>query len=463
MEPKPLFISGARVFLHGRLQRAELSLKGGKIAGILEGGSPPPEECGENVLVADGWVALPGLVDPHVHLREPGATHKEDFDSGSRAALAGGVTTVLDMPNNRPPIVDRASLAEKRRLAEKSRVNYGFHLAGTTENLEAVRELHEKGAVVSTKIFLGPSTEALQVSGRPSIFRLIGASGLTTVHAEDGEVVEKRRRFFLGEDAPPAVRSASILALHEAIRSSEAVAVGVRKVIEALQELSGWGDERPVYFCHLSSSAELTILEDARIKGLPVYCEVTPHHLFLALTGENEADGTLKVNPPIRPEAERQVLWEALRTGRIDTIGSDHAPHLLSEKEGDYDEIASGIPGLETTLPLLLDAVSRGLLNLEDVVRLTSEAPASIFGLKGKGRIEVGWDADIVLVDLAERRRVEAERLFTRCKWSPYCGMVLAGWPQVTVVGGEIGFAEGRPLDAVRGKEVVVERSGKEG
>jgi len=370
---------------------------------------------------ASGLLVLPGLVDVHVHLREPGAEHKEDLTSGTRAALAGGVTTVLAMPNTSPPITDAASLAHVVALAEKKAVcDFGFFIGATPSNAAEAATL--TGAV-GLKIYMGSSTGSLLVDdfgGQFSHFKTYPAQRPIVVHAEDEAAV----RWFArqGQRRP---------ALCAALETARAL---------VFAEHLG----RHVHICHLSTAQELDLVHAARARGVRATCEVAPHHLFLTNKAEWRLGSRAKMNPPLRSPADRAALWEHLAW--IDAIASDHAPHTLEEKHSGIADAPAGVPGLETTLPLLLTAVSEGRLKLADLVRLTSYGPAMIFGLARKGRIAPGYDADLVLVDPDVRWTINEEKLHTKCRWSPYAGSRVKGKVERVYMRGRLAYADGEVL-----------------
>jgi dihydroorotase len=405
------------------IERGNVLVAGGKIASITT--STPAVE---RVIDAEGLLVLPGIIDPHVHFRQPGMD-SEDWASGSRAAVAGGVTTVLDMPNTNPPTTTPALLREKHALvtSQKPSVNYGFHFGATEENASLFRAVgassseEAKQLVASVKVFMGSSTGSLLVQREESLAGILEEARLVTVHAEDEEVI----------------RAHASQPTHETRRPKAAV-------ISAISKLRKHAGRGGVYVCHLTSGEEAEL-------AVAFMKEATPHHLFLTSSHIDRIKGYAKVNPPLRGEADRESLWRALSSGLIDTIGSDHAPHLRGAKESTAPP--SGMPGVETSLPLMLDASNRGLLGVERVVELMSRNPARIFRLKGKGVLETGADADITLVDMKAERMVRAEEMHSKCGWTPYEGFSLKGWPVMTLVGGEVAYHLGNHYP-VRGSPV---------
>jgi dihydroorotase len=354
----------------------------------------------DSIIDLHGKRVLPGIIDPHVHFREPGLTHKEDFRSGSFAAAAGGITTVLDMPNTLPPTTTVALLEAKRRLARASVVNYGFHFAATSDNIEEIKRARN---IASVKVFMNVTTGTLVMTDTKAQRRVFSNTRLVSVHAE-GDMVR------------------------QAVECSAA----------ASNEL---------YLCHIALASEMEYLQ--KHKSDRMHIEVTPHHLFL--DESDDVDGYTKMRPTLKSASDQKALWQEI-SGLIDTIGSDHAPHTRAEKQG--SEPAYGVPGCETLLPLLLDAVNAGRLTIDNVIRLCCENPARIFRMKNKGRCAIGYDADLTVVDMELEQKVDERRLFTTCGWSPFQGRRLRGWPVMTIVNGSIVYQDGKICAAQTGREV---------
>jgi dihydroorotase len=411
MEKDDVLIRNATLVTHEDTFVADVRVRDGRIVEIGE----RLAAAGEEQFEARGLHLLPGLIDPHVHLRDPGAVHKEDFRSGTRAALAGGVNTVLDMPNTNPPTVDEAGWAAKLEAAERRALtDYGLFFGATAEN---VGHYPNHPVLVGLKVYLGATTGSLLTAEFGPVYEHMERfprEKVVAVHAED----EEARRYFAvrGSGRPPVV-----------------AVVAVAKVLAMADDL-----RRAVHICHVSTAAELALIADARRRGVPVTCEVTPHHLFLDRERAAELGSYARVNPPLRDRADVEALWAGL--AEVDCFTTDHAPHLPAEKES--DDPPAGLPGLETMLPLLLTAVHEGRLSLPDVVRRAAYNPARIFGLPRKGRLAVGADADLVLVDLERERRLEGP-WFTRCGWSPYEGRRVRGAVEKVYRRGRLAYASG--------------------
>jgi dihydroorotase len=358
----------------------------------------------EKIIDAEGNYVLPGIIDPHVHFREPGLTHKEDLFTGSVAAAAGGITTILDMPNTKPPTTTIQLLKEKRALGEKSIVNYGFHFGAAVDNIAEIPKARRKTA--STKLFMNLSTGKMMIEGRNLIEQIFEASRIVAVHAEKEKVAE-------------AVAYAKKTKTH-------------------------------LYLCHISLKDEIDFIR--RAKNNQIFAEVTPHHLFLTEKDFKKKKGFADMKPSLKKQEDQDALWAAIDDGIIDTIGTDHAPHTKEEKR--KKGCPSGVPGCETALALMLDAVNKGRISLTKVVRLMSSNPAKIFSIKNKGMIKEGYDADLVIVDMNKRKKVVGKKLYTKCKWSPFEGKILKGWPIITIRGGNVIFDDTGFYD-IKAKGVV--------
>lgn len=382
---------------------------------------PSPQDLS---LDGSGLTALPALIDPHVHFRIPGGAHKEDWKSGALAALAGGVTTVFDMPNNTPACVTLDLLrAKKAQIDGELRavglpLHYGLYLGADKNHLEEIEKVH--GEAVGVKVFMGCSTGNLVIDTDEALCEVFErarrADLLVAVHAEDEELLSARKKAF-GKVTDPAC--------HSQIRSRE---VAIRATTKAIELAARYGNR--LYILHLSTKEELELIRAAKRSGVKVYAEATPHHLFLTVHDYAKWGCFVQMNPPLRDPEDREALWEALCDGTIDTIGTDHAPHTRQEKSLPYGEAPSGIPGVETSLPLMLDAVAHGKLTLERLVELTSKRATQMFDLIPNG--------DLVLVDLNCQRELLESDLKTKCGWSPYVGKSLRGWPVYTILGGRL-------------------------
>lgn len=427
-----LLIRNARIAQpDGRLVEGDLLCEAGRIERI----APHIDARAEETLDARGLVCLPGVMDPQVHFREPGKEYKEDLASGSRAAVKGGVTSFLEMPNTDPPTVSQAALDDKlARAAEKCVAHYGFFIGATPDNLEV---LNTAAPTPGIKIFMGASTGSLLVDRREDLERIFAhGTRLIAVHAEDEARIRARRAQYAGRSDP---------AVHSEIRDVETALNATRLALELSKRY-----RRRLHILHLSTAAEVELLR--RDKPAWVTAEAIPNHLFLDI-GDYERLGTLvQMNPPIRTREDVAALWRALRDGVLDFIATDHAPHTLAEKRRPYPDSPSGMPGVETALPLMLTAMKEGRCTLAEIQKWMCWGPAQAYGVANKGKLLEGWDADLTLVDLETYRPVRNEELYTKVRWSPFAGRELTGWPQYTIVGGAIVYDRGRIREGVRGR-----------
>lgn len=408
----------------GSTREGDCLVEEGKIAelGSISGSAAREIDAGGKL-----WL-FPGAFDAHVHMREPGLTHKEDWNSGSKAAAAGGVTSAFDMPNTRPSTITPERLEEKyEQIGQTARINHGLFFGANPENLdECLRARH---AVCALKIFMASSTGDLLVDREEDLDRIFEAyEGRISVHAESEERLLERIEAHKGHTDP---------AIHSVIRDPEAARLGVEMAANLANKYG-----RRLHILHMSTRPEVSALEAGRQKaeregtGARITAEACPHHLFLNTDAYETWGNRVKMNPPLRHEEERAFMWEALGNGIVDMVATDHAPHLLDEKAKPFPHAPSGVPGIQTMLPLMLDAAHKGWCTPEQVVEWLCHAPARIYGVEGRGRLEVGYAADLVLVDPALERRITDEEQHSRCGWSPYAGKSITGWPVRTIVNG---------------------------
>ncbi|MBE9004837.1 dihydroorotase [Fortiea sp. LEGE XX443] len=387
---------------------------------------------------ADGLTLLPGVIDPQVHFREPGLEYKEDLFTASCACAKGGVTSFLEMPNTRPLTTTQAALDDKlQRAASKCVVNYGFFIGATAEILP---DLLTANPTCGIKVFMGSMHGQLLVD-QDVVLEAIFAQGnrLIAVHAEDQERINQRRQEFAGIHDP---------AIHSQIQDNQAALLATQKALNLSKEY-----QRRLHILHMSTAEEAELLRQDKPSW--VTAEVTPQHLLLN-TSAYEQIGTLaQMNPPLRSPHDNEVLWQALRDGVIDFIATDHAPHTLAEKAQEYPNTPSGMPGVETSLPLMLTAAIQGKCTVAQVANWMSQAVAQAYRIPNKGAIAPGYDADLVMVDLNAYRPVQREELLTKCRWSPFEGWKLTGWPVTTIVGGQIVYENNRVNTDVRGQALT--------
>ncbi|MEM2936942.1 MAG: dihydroorotase family protein [Candidatus Bathyarchaeia archaeon] len=421
-----LVLKDLKAYVNKTVMECCLAIKDGKIFKIgKEANMPKTEEK----ISLKGLLVLPGLIDVHVHLRDEGKSYKEDFYSGTAAAAAGGITTVLDMPNNSPVTMSAETLRNRMKTAErKILVNVGFY-SEFPRNLQEIGEIIREG-VVAFKLFMGEQVGGLNVDDDHAIkeaFKNVGIKVPVAVHAEDKETLksaEKELRLKGCNDVEAFLKA----------HSEEAEVKAVKRVIAIAKETGV-----RVHFCHVSSEKSLKAVVEAKKAMLPISCEVTPHHLLLSVE-DLKRIGCLALNvPPVREKNHVDFLWKGVKEGWVDIIASDHAPHAIEEKSADAVwNVKVGIPGLETTLPLLLNEVNNGRLTIADVVKLMAENPAKIFNLKGRGSLKEGNKADLVAVDLKKEHRINAPKFHSKAKYSPFNGMQVKGKPLKTFVNGKL-------------------------
>lgn len=434
-EPFDLIVRNGTIVAAGDTRPLDIGIREGRFAALVEPGTLGADSADE--LDARGLHVLPGVIDGHVHFREPGFEYKEDWLTGSRAAVMGGVTAVLDMPNTQPPTRSTDDAREKADLAAaKAYCDFGlFGLVDSDFDAGRLAELVRSGLVVGLKVFLGPTTGGLAAPADPDLLTALSLARVAGMrvgfHAEDGEIIA-RVASMLGDatdalahlDARPA--AAEVAAIDHAGR---------------LLEQSG----APGHVFHLTSAAGLAAVATWRGRGVDLTCEVTAHHCFLGRDDYGRLGGQIKVNPPVRGEPDASALLEALADGRIDCIASDHAPHAPGEKLAeDIGDVLAGVAGVETSLPLFLTAVSHGRLSLERLADATSAAPARVWELAGKGSIEVGADADLTIVDLRLDGVLRGADLHGKHRLTPFEGRTTVGAPVTTVVRGTIVTRDGQ-------------------
>ena len=434
-----LLLTGGTVHTPGGPVAADVGVRDGRIVAIgARGDAGRTIDC-------TGLDILPGVIDTQVHFREPGLVHKEDLATGSEAAVMGGVVAVFEMPNTKPN-TDSAEAIEDKLTRAKGRMwcDHAFYVGATNHNARDLAELERLPGTAGVKIFMGASTGDLLVSEDARLAEVL-ASGhrRVAIHAED----EDRMNARAGERIEGDPSS------HPVWRDDESALLATTRILRLARAA-----RRRIHVLHVTTPAELELL--GQNKDIAT-CEVTPQHLTLAGEEAYPRIGTLaQMNPPIRSGAHRDGLWHWLNQGVPDVIGSDHAPHTLEEKNKPYPASPSGMPGVQTLLPLLLDHVAHGRLTLQRVIELTSAGAQRIFGLTGKGRIAAGYDADFTIVDLKKRWTIEERWLRSRAGWSPFTGMELTGKPIGTIVRGQVAMWEDQLGDAPQGAPMRFETTG---
>jgi len=421
-----LVVENARV-LFTEMVTCSIGIDGGKIARIAK------ILKGEQVYDARDLLALPGIIDSHVHFRDMGQEEKEDWLSGSRAAIYGGVTTVVDMPNTDPPTFDEESFKIKLTVAQnRSMVDFAIN-GGVSDNIEQLPQLWRRGALAFGEIFMAKSTGGYSVDVptlRAALLEIKKMGATASIHAEDEALIARRMGELMGDHGAD---------VYSRMRPREAEVSAVRDAIRLGRETGA-----AVHMTHVSTAKTIELL-----RGEPVTCDVTPHHLLLNTRHWDKLKAYAKMNPPLRSSNDVEALWEAVRSGEVDVLASDHAPHTKDEKAADVKSAPAGVPGVETLVPLMLKEVADGRLPLQRFIDMTSANPARIFGIAGKGRIEEGYDADLVLVDAGVRRLIRGYELHGKAGWTPYEGFE-AIFPAAVMQRGEL-LLDGKEFYGRRG------------
>ncbi len=437
-----LLIAGGTVATPGGLIPLDIAVSNGRIAalGRIDGGAAETFD-------ARGLHVLPGAIDTQVHFREPGHEQKEDLATGTAAAALGGIVAVFEMPNTSPATLTAADLDDKlARARGRAWVDHAFFVGAAAANVADLAALERRPGCSGVKVFMGSSTGSLLVEDDATLLRVLaGGSRRVAVHAEDEARLRARRAMVEGA-------AAGDVALHPEWRDAQTAVLATARLLRLARQAG-----RRVHVLHVSTADELPLL--AAHKDLATV-EVTPQHLTLSAPECYRRLGTrAQMNPPIRGAEHREALWRAVAEGVVDVIGSDHAPHLPAEKAKAYPASPSGMPGVQTLLPLMLDHVAAGRLSLQRLVDLTSAGPARIYGIAGKGRIAVGYDADFSIVDLEARREITKDWLASKCGWSPFEGMRVTGWPKATVIRGRVVMREDELLGEPAGRPVRFEET----
>ncbi len=425
-------LSNAKAYIDNVIVDCSLAINKGRIFKIGKETNMPKAETRIDI---KNLLVLPGLIDVHVHLRDEGKAYKEDFFTGTAAAAAGGITTVFDMPNNNPVTMSAETLRNRMKNAErKVLVNIGFY-SEFPRNMEEMNDIIREGAT-AFKLFMAEQIGGLNINNDGVLleaFKIVGGLKVpVAVHAEDKTTLEK------AEEELKRADHNGIEAFLKA-HSENVEAKAVKRVLDIAKQT-----DVHVHFCHVSTENGLKVIIDGKKSGMRITCEATPHHLFLSVDNLRRV-GTLALTmPPIREKRHTAALWDGIKNGWIDILASDHAPHTLEEKKAKLVwDVKVGIPGLETTLPLLLTELKRGRLSIADIVRLMSEKPAGIFRLEGRGWLKEGNNADFVVVDLDSKYRIDASKFYSKAKYSPFDGWNVEGKPVKTFVNGRLIMDEG--------------------
>ena len=448
-----ILIKNTRIYHNNSLQPAEIIIERGKVTKI---GKDLRVSSSDMIIDANGALTLPAGIDVHVHFREPGMAAKENWYTGSCAAAAGGITTVIDQPNTIPPTTDRRSFEQKLKLAKKkSIIDFGIN-GGVTSNIEKLEELWKLGVTAFGEIFMAESTGGLNINEETfeeALVEIKRLGAIATIHAEDEKMrleLEELLKGYISSD------------YHSKVRPNACEEAAVQKALELISKM-----KVRAHFCHISTLEATGMIRKEkylarRENKTPLFtCEVTPHHLFLSTRDWERLRSFGKMNPPLRGSHSIKALVNGINDGTIDMVASDHAPHLESEKDTDLKFAPSGVPGVETLMPLMLAAVRKNILPLAQMIMLTSWNPAKAFGLdlQAKGRLEVSFDADLIIVDPRALQPLKAEMLHSKAGWTPFEGMDVV-FPQYTLSRGEVIWTE-ESIDARPGRGNFLQGNGK--
>lgn len=419
-----LLLKGATIVSHAGESVADLAITDGRIAAL---GDLAASRAGR-VIEAKGLHILPGVIDSQVHFREPGLEHKEDLASGSRAAVLGGVTSVFEMPNTKPATTTAEALADKvARARNRMHCDFAFFVGATKHNIDELPALERLEGSAGIKIFAGSSTGDLLVDDEASLSRVLSKiRRRAAFHSESETRLQERA----------GVKRAGDVASHSEWRDAEAAFASTEMLLSLARQAG-----KRIHILHVSTAAEMQLL--ALHKDIATV-EVTPQHLTLIASEAYAVIGArAQMNPPLRDKSHQDILWWGIDQGVVDVLGSDHAPHTLEEKAAEYPASPSGMPGVQTLVPVMLDHVNNGRLSLARFVDLTSAGPQRIFGIAGKGRIAMGYDADLTIVDLKLEKTITDDWIASKCGWTPFAGRTVKGWPVGTLVRGKVAMWEG--------------------
>ena len=432
-QPIDLLIKNGSCFIDNNLKKVDLAISDSKIQKIGD----LKNLKGKNEIDAEELLVLPGVIDTQVHFREPGSTEAEDLNSGSRAAILGGVTSVFEMPNTNPPTSSEKEFLNKLDLA-KNRMfcNYAFYFGATPENYSDLRNLKSLEGCCGIKLFVGSSTGNLLVKNEEDIEKVfLNSSKIVSVHSEDEDILNLRKKMI----------EEGNVKTHPVWRNEESAISSTRKIVKISERLN-----KQSHILHVTTKEEVDFL--SQHKGNITF-EITPQHLTLVSPECYDVLGTYaQMNPPIRDKDHQKRLWYAVKNNFVDVIGSDHAPHLKIDKDKKYPLSPSGMPGVQTLVPIMLDHVNKKKLTIEQFVRLVSENPAKIFNINNKGFIKKGYEADLTIVDMDKVVKIDNDKIESKCKWSPFHGVEVKGFPVITIVNGKIKMENGKITGKPEGK-----------
>ncbi len=440
-------ITNVRAINEGRIFDADVLIEDGRITRV---DSEVVPDGSTEILDATGLYLIPGMIDDQVHFREPGLTHKADIASESAAAIAGGVTSYMDMPNVMPPTTTRTLLDDKYALAaRKSRANYSFYLGASNDNIDQIRALNAHEAC-GVKVFMGSSTGNLLVNNPETLEKIFADSPVPVVtHCEDTPTITANEETFrtkYGDNVP--------IAFHPHIRSEQACFKSSSMAVELAQR-----HQTRLHILHLSTAQEMELFSPAATTEKRITAEVCVHYLFYDQNDYRDKGTLIKCNPAIKTTRDRDALVDAVNEGRIDVIATDHAPHTWNEKKRTYFKAPSGLPLVQHALLILFELYHWNRLSLETIVQKACHAPAQVFGIKERGYIREGYWADLVLIDLHGGYTVNEENILYKCGWSPFNGHTFHAKVWATFVNGEMVYRDGELLDAMRGRRLEFDRT----
>ncbi len=427
-----LIIKNGFCYIDNDLKDKDIGIKDGKIEEIGK-----IENNSKDTFDAKGLTVLPGCIDTQVHFREPGSTDVEDLESGSKAAVLGGVTSVFEMPNTNPPTSNQTEFNKKLDLA-KNRMfsNYAFYFGATPQNMEDLKNVDKLEGCCGVKLFAGSSTGNLLVKDEQDIEKVISnSSKIVAIHSEDEDILNLRKKFIKKGD----------VSSHPLWRNEECAMSSTRRVVKIAERYN-----KKIHVLHVTTKEEVEFL--SRYKG-NVSFEITPQHLTISAPDcYNKLGSLAQMNPPIRDEKHQVMLWKAVKEGIVDTIGSDHAPHSLENKKKEYPQSPSGMPGVQTLIPIMLNHINNNKLTLAQFVKLVCDNPCRIFGIKNKGKIKEGFDADLTVIDMNMKKVIKNDWIASKCGWTPFDGFEVKGFPLGTIVNGKAIVWDGKLIEKANGK-----------
>ena len=433
-----LILVGGMVMLPElKIEKLDIGIRGSRISCLGD----LSKSQSTKVLNISGLIVIPGVIDTQVHFREPGLTHKEDIYHGTLGAVMGGVTSIFEMPNTKPPTINKFQLKKKFEIASKTaNCNYSFFVGASKENIDLINKLENYEGCCGVKIFMGSSTGDLLVEDDQNIMEILkNTKKMIAVHSEDEYRLNQRKVAF-------SKKTLTVLD-HPEIRDVTSAVQSTKRLLNLAKKIN-----RKIHILHLSTAEEVKILEASKDIAT---CEVTPQHLFFSSPECYERLGTFaQMNPPIRDKLHKEKLWYGVSRGIIDVIGSDHAPHTIDEKKKDYPESPSGMTGVQTLLPIILNFVNERKLSIYDLVRMACVNPCKIYKIANKGQIKSGFDADLTVIDLNKKFTISNNWIESKSKWTPYDNLKIKGMPIYTIVNGKIIMSENEIISKPSGKIV---------